>query len=55
VAEALVNGDPSSIDRFGRFLEPIVRRIQAQDPAKALEIDQLRFNVQEYTGAASCR
>ena len=57
VEEALVNGDPSTIDRFGRFLEPIVRRIQAGagDPSKALHIEQLRWNVQESTGAATCR
>jgi hypothetical protein len=53
VEEAIAAGDRTKIDRYGRFLDPILSRIVAGDPAKAYDIDQVRRNMR-WSGDAGC-
>ena len=40
--EAMVTGDRSTMQRYGRFLDPILQRISAESPAKASQVEQFR-------------
>jgi hypothetical protein len=42
VEQALAKGDWSTVDRYSRFLDPILQRISTQDPAQASQIEQFR-------------
>jgi hypothetical protein len=42
VEQALAKGDWSTVDRYSRFLDPILQRILTQDPARASQIEQFR-------------
>jgi hypothetical protein len=42
VEQALAKGDWSTVDRYSRFLDPILQRISTQDPARASQIEQFR-------------
>ncbi len=53
VEEAIAAGDRTTIDRFGRFLDPILSRIVAGDPAKANRIEQVRRHMR-WSGEAGC-
>ncbi len=55
VQEALAKGDWPTVDRYARFMEPILARISAEGPAKAREIEQLRGNMQRWSGGGQCR
>jgi hypothetical protein len=50
VEEAVSKGDWATVDRYARFMEPILARISAEGPAKAREVEQLRGNLQRWTG-----
>ena len=52
VESAIARGDWSAVDRFSRFLAPILTRIYSGRPSKASEIDHLFRNFQ---GAGDCR
>jgi hypothetical protein len=54
VEEALSKGDWPTVERYARFVEPILARISAEGPAKAREIEQLRGNMQRWSGG-QCR
>lgn len=54
VEEALIKGEWPTVDRYARFLEPILARISAEGPAKAREMEQLRGNLQRWSGG-QCR
>jgi hypothetical protein len=54
VEEALAKGDWPTVDRYSRFLEPILARISSESPAKAKEVEELRGNMQRYS-AGQCR
>jgi hypothetical protein len=54
VEEALSKGDWPTVDRYARFLEPILERISAEGPGKARKIEQLRGNMQRWSGG-QCR
>lgn len=55
VEAALATSDWSRIDRYGRFLDPILKRISSGNPAKASQIEQFRRSVQASIGAGACR
>jgi hypothetical protein len=42
---AIAANDPCLLDRYGRFLEPILGRIIADHPARATEVRDFRDNV----------
>ena len=42
VEEAMVTGDRSVLERYGRFLDPILQRISAESPSKASQVEQFR-------------
>jgi hypothetical protein len=45
VEEAMVTGDRSVLELYGRFLDPILQRISAESPAKASQVEQFRQNM----------
>jgi hypothetical protein len=45
VEEAMVTGDRSVLELYGRFLEPILQRISAESPSKANQVEQFRQNM----------
>jgi hypothetical protein len=53
VEEAIAVGDRATIDRYSRFLDPILNRIVSGDPAKTNEIEQVRRNMR-WSGDAGC-
>ena len=55
VEEAMAKGDWSSIDRYRRFLDPILKRISAGSPMKAGQVEQFRRSMQESYGVRKCR
>ncbi|HUD98941.1 MAG TPA: hypothetical protein VMR62_05165 [Bryobacteraceae bacterium] len=54
VEGAVVARDRTVVDRYGRFLDPILSRISAQNPAIADQVEQFRETVQS-SFAAACR
>ena len=46
VEEAIARSDRSAIDRYGRFLDPILKRISSGNPSKENEIEQFRRSAQ---------
>ena len=55
IEEALVKDDWATMDRYARFIDPILKRIGAGDPAKTHRIEQLGRNIQESVGDERCR
>ena len=55
VESAVVKSDWSAMDRYSRFLDPIMKRIYSGSPSKANEVEHLFRNFQESTGAGACR
>jgi hypothetical protein len=55
VESAIANSDWSAVNRYSRFLDPILNRIYSGNPSKASEIERLFQNFQESIGAAHCR
>jgi hypothetical protein len=55
VEQAITEGDWSAVDRYGRFLDPILSRISAEGPMKAKEVEQFRTNVSGVLAAKGCR
>jgi hypothetical protein len=47
VEEAIARSDWSTIDRYGRFLDPILKHISSESPLKATQIEQFRRSIQE--------
>ena len=55
VEEAIANGDWSRIDRYGRFLDPILRSVASRNPAKANQIEQFRRDMRASFVAGHCQ
>jgi hypothetical protein len=55
VESAVAKSDWSAMDRYSRFLDPILKRIYSGSPSKANEVEHLFRNFQESTGAGACR
>ncbi|HYW44285.1 MAG TPA: hypothetical protein VE959_15595 [Bryobacteraceae bacterium] len=55
VEDAMATNDRTVIDRYGRFLDPILNRMSLEKPAAASQIEQFRANVQSSFAAAACR
>ena len=55
VEQAIRNGDGSVLDRYGRFLDPILTRISAESAAKAAMIDQFRTEVLPQLTSRRCQ
>jgi hypothetical protein len=55
VESAVAKSDWSAMDRYSRFLDPILKRIYFGSPSKANEVEHLFRNFQESTGAGACR
>ena len=51
VEEALIKRDTSTLDRYGRFLDPILKRIPSLD---AKQIEQVRRTIQSSINARVC-
>jgi hypothetical protein len=51
VEEAMATGNRSMIERYSRFLDPILKRISSENPSKAAQIEQFRRNMQSSIGA----
>lgn len=55
VEEAIARSDWSTIDRYGRFLDPILKRISSENPLKASQIEQFRRAIYGPFGASKCQ
>lgn len=55
VEQAIGNGDGSVLDRYGRFLDPILTRISGESAAKAAMIDQFRTEVLPQLTSRRCQ
>lgn len=55
VEEAIAKSDWSTIDRYSRFLDPILQRISSENPFKASQIEQFRRSIRWSFGASKCR
>ena len=52
VTDAIAHADWSALDRYGRFLDPILARISAATPSLAKQADQARQKTQELVFSA---
>jgi hypothetical protein len=55
VEEAIAKRDWPTIDRYGRFLDPILKRISSENSLKANQIEQFRRNIPGPIAARQCR
>ena len=55
VEQAIVKRDRPALERYGRFLDPILNRISAESDVKAMQIQQFREGVLPYQGISQCR
>ena len=55
VASAIARSDWPAIDRYSRFLDPILRRIYSASPSKVDGIEQRYRDHQASTGAGGCQ
>jgi hypothetical protein len=55
VRGAIEKKDWSTISRYGRFLDPILKRIYSGNPAEMSRIEQIRPYIQGNIGAGYCR
>jgi hypothetical protein len=55
VEDAVAKNDVSVSRRYGRFLEPILQRVSAQNPAIAARLDQFRQEVGKSLAGEPCR
>lgn len=54
VTEAVAKGDWFTINRYRRFLGPILRRIFSANPIQARQVEQFQQRMQKSFGAAKC-
>ena len=54
VEQAMAAGDRSTIERYGRFLDPILQRISSESPSMANQVAQFR-KIQASIGVGVCR
>ena len=55
VEEAMATGDWPAIERYGRFLDPILDRIVADSPSMKNLAEQVRQKIQILTTTGACR
>jgi hypothetical protein len=55
VENAMAGGDWPAIERYGRFLDPILNRIVSENPSMANQIAQVRTKVWASLNAGACR
>ena len=55
VESAIAKSDWSAVDRYSRFLDPILKHIYSGTPSKVSEIEHRFRKFQESIGAADCR
>jgi len=55
VEEAIAKSVSSTVDRYERFLDPILKRISSDSPLKASQIEQFRQSFQRSFGTGKCR
>jgi hypothetical protein len=55
VEAAIARGDWAVTDRYRRFLGPILKRISAENPLKASQVEGFRRSMQESYGVRKCR
>jgi hypothetical protein len=55
VEEAMVAGDLSKVERYGRFLGPILDRIVSENSSMANQAAQFRWKIQRSINAGACR
>jgi hypothetical protein len=55
VENAIARADWPAIERYGRFVDPILDRIVSESPALANQIDQVRAKIQGSINAGGCR
>ena len=55
VERAMGKSDWATIERYERFLGPILARISSEDPLKAGQIEQFRKSISDSVGARRCR
>jgi hypothetical protein len=55
VEEAIAKSDSSTIDRYARFLDPILERISSENPLKASQVEHFRQNIHGSFGNRKCR
>jgi hypothetical protein len=48
VEQAMAAGDRSTMERYGRFLDPILQRISAESPLQASQVEQFRQSMQPH-------
>jgi hypothetical protein len=55
VEDAMVTNDQSVIDRYGRFLDPILTRIYVENPASGSQVERFRANARTSFTAKACQ
>ena len=55
VEEAFAHSNWPVIERYGRFLEPILARISSEGPWKAKQVEQYYGKIPSSIGAGGCR
>jgi hypothetical protein len=55
VEAAIAKGDWSTIDRYQRFLDPILKSISSENPLKAAQIEGFRVSMHDSFGRRKCR
>ena len=55
VEKAIAKGDGSTIDRYQRFLDPILKRISSENPLKSSQIEGFRVSMHDSFGSRKCR
>ena len=55
VEEAMTTGNWPAIERYGRFLDPILNRIAADNPATKNLAEQVRQKIRISTATGACR
>jgi hypothetical protein len=55
VEDAIARGDWPTIERYGRFLDPILNRIVSKSPSMTNQIDQVRQKMWNSINAGACR
>jgi hypothetical protein len=55
VEDAIASADWPAIERYGRFLDPILNRIVAEVPSMANQIAQVRQKIWNSINAGACR
>src|SRR5262249_44589938 len=53
--EAVAKKDWSSISQYGRFTQPILKRVSAANPSLAKQVQQMLRNIQASLNSAQCR